>query len=418
MKPPLRTAVRTAVTASVAAAVCAAAPAASAAATPGSPDSSFGSSGYASTPYGAWAAAAADVVQPDGSVVTAGQTDVNGTNEIIATRYTPSGQLDSTFGNNGIVTVPIGGDATMDSGAALALQPNGKILIAGAGVANYRQDFAVVRLNPNGSLDQSFGSGGVATLPVGDAAYATAVSVDRSGNIDVAGTASTRGINHFFVARLTPSGSLDRSFGSKGVTVLPQYAAAWGMVLQPNGDLVVVGEEVSNSTQAFVAARLAPTGSLDSSFGNGGIVTLPIGSWAVGQAVVLQPDGKIVIAGNARSATGTSEAAVARLNSNGSLDSSFASNGILQFPGGGLNAMTIDSSGRIYLAGVGATLMRLNPDGSVDTSFGANGLELYCLGTSCAANGISIDPNTGDPVLAGIDHIGGRPEIMALRVAP
>lgn len=405
-------------TAPLAAAVCAAAPAVCTAATPGSPDSSFGSGGYATTPYGTWAAAAADVVAPDGSVVTAGQTDVNGTNEIIATRYTPSGQLDPTFGNNGIVTVPIGGDADMDSGAALALQPNGKILIAGAGVAKHHQDFAVVRLNPNGSLDQSFASGGVATEHVGAAAYATAVTVDPSGNIDVAGTASRNGINHFFVARLTPSGAPDHTFGSHGVTVLPPYAAAWGMVLQPNGDTVVVGQGVSGWTQAFVAARLTPHGSLDSSFGNGGVVTLPIGSWAVGQAVALQPDGQIVIGGNALSANGTPEAVVVRLNPNGSLDSSFASNGILKFPGGGLNAMTVDSSGRIYLAGVGATLMRLTPNGSVDTSFAANGLGLYCLGTSCAANGVSIDPTTGDLVLGGIDHIGGRPEIMAVRVAP
>src|SRR6202011_5509761 len=118
--------------------------------------------------------------------VTAGQTNVNGTDEIIATRYTSRGQADNGFGNRGMVVVDIGGSAGVDSGAALALQSDGKIVIAGTGAAAGQGDFAVVRLNPNGSLDGTFGHGGVVTIPIGQQAYATAVLVDHAGDIDVA----------------------------------------------------------------------------------------------------------------------------------------------------------------------------------------------------------------------------------------
>jgi uncharacterized delta-60 repeat protein len=398
--------------------LCAALPSSAAAATSGSLDSSFGSSGYASTPYGSWAAAAATVVQSNGHVVTAGVTDVNGAYEIIATRYTATGQPDGSFGSGGVVVLNIGGYASVDSGAALALQPDGKILIAGTGVANWHHDFAVVRLNRNGSLDRTFGSAGIAALPVGEAAFANAVLVDPTGKIDVAGTTSVSGTNHFFVARLTSGGALDSTFGSGGVAVLPTPAAAWGMALQPNGSLVIAGEQAYNSSEAFIVQRVRGDGSLESSFGTGGVVTIPIGSWAVGYAMALQPDGKIVVGGNGKATDGSPLAAVVRLNPDGALDSNFASGGILQFPGGGLNALTIDSAARIYLVGVGATVIRLNPNGSADSSFASGGFGIYCNGTSCAANGVAIDPTNGDLVLAGITHLSGVPEIMALRLFP
>jgi uncharacterized delta-60 repeat protein len=267
-------------------------------------------------------------------------------------------------------------------------------------------------------LDQKFGSGGIAAIPVGDAAFANAVVVDPYGNIDVSGTATTGGSNHFFAARLDPAGAPDPSFGNGGVTVLNPTAAAWGMVLQPDGSLVLAGQESHNSTQAFMAARVEADGSLDPTFGDGGFATIPIGSWAAGYAIALQSDGKLVIGGNAKSSSGSNMAAIARLDPDGSLDSSFVSGGILQFAGGGLNAVTIDSSGRIYLAGVGVTAMRLMPSGSVDTSFAHGGFGGYCNGTNCAANGVSIDPTSGNVVLAGITHILGVPEILVLRIFP
>jgi hypothetical protein len=124
-----------------------------------------------------------------------------------------------------------------------------------------------------------------------------------------------------------------------------------------------------------------------------------------------------VIGGNGKAIDGSAIGAVARLNPDGSLDPGFAAGGILQFPGGGLNAMTIDASGHIYLVGVGASLIRLNSNGGADPSFGQGGFALYCNGTNCAANGASIDATTGNLVLSGITHINGLPEVVALRLS-
>ena len=367
------------------------------------------------TGYGVWSAAAADVVAPDGSVVTAGQAHLSGGDQIIATRYTPSGQPDPNFGHGGMVTVDIGGAAGVDSGAGLVRAADGSILIAGTGAAANHQDFAIVRLLANGTPDPAFGTHGVAAIPVGDVGYANAILVDPAGNIDVAGTARVAGVNHFAVIRLTPHGTLDPTFGNGGITILPPTAADWGMVRQADGSLVLGGQELQAGTQTFMAARVRPNGTLDPTYGTGGIVTLPIGSTAVGYAINIQPDGKVVLGGNGNAKDGTPIGAIARLNTNGTLDPTFGTGGILQFPGGGLNLMTLDSAGHIYLAGVGATLIRLNPNGTIDTTFANHGLGIYCNGTDCAANGIAIDPTTGKLVLSGITHINGYPEILTFR---
>jgi uncharacterized delta-60 repeat protein len=408
---------RAALVALITAVACAAVPAAAAAAPDGALDPTFGSGGFATSTYGTWAAAAADVVQPNGDVVTAGETDVNGTYELIATRYTASGQPDPGFGADGIVLVNIGGQAGVDSGYGLALQPDGKIVIAGAGVAQDRLDFAVVRLNTDGSLDSSFGNGGIVTLPIGYAAYANAVLVDPEGNIDLGGIVEDdNAVNHFAFARLTPNGARDETFGTDGVTVLPPNAAAWAMGLEPDGSLVLAGQELDGGTQKFMVARVLANGIPAASFGQEGIVTIPIGSSAVGYAIAIQSDGRILIGGNATGSSGSPLGAIARLNLNGSLDPTFGTGGILQFAGGGLNDMTLDASGRIYLAGVGASVIRLNPDGSTDTSFGSGGFGIYCDGINCAANGVALDPSTGKPVLAGIATVDGKPDVVAIRL--
>src|SRR2546423_5698006 len=103
------------------------------AATAGSLDTSFGTAGYSTVALGTWAGAASVAVQPDGKIVSAGQAEVNGENVIVVTRMTTSGALDPSFGTGGISTVHINGGAGMDSGAALVLQPDGRIVLAGSG---------------------------------------------------------------------------------------------------------------------------------------------------------------------------------------------------------------------------------------------------------------------------------------------
>jgi uncharacterized delta-60 repeat protein len=391
--------------------------AAHAAAVPGAFDPSFGESGtgYSALPLGAWAAATAVRVQPDGKIVTAGEAQLaGGARVMVSTRTNPDGSPDPSYGSDGVVTVDVGGEAGAN---AVALQPDGKIVLAGEGDAG-AMVFAAARLEPDGTLDRTFGAGGIVTVPIGSAAMANAVQLQSDGKVVLGGTASI-GHNEFAAARLNPDGSLDRSFGSGGTATLPATAAAWAMALQPDGKIVLAGQESSFGTQVYMAARLLAGGAADWSFGIAGMVGVPIGTSAYGDALALQPDGKIVLGGSAY--TSTSVAAAVRLTPGGWLDRAFGSGGIATVPDWyGINAATLQpSDGRILLAGTGASLVRLNADGSADTTLGAGGVDLLRIGGSGdAANGIAIEPSDGKIILAGVADISGRLEPIVIRLTP
>ena len=276
---------------------------------------------------------------------------------IVSTRMTSTGTLDASYGVGGIVTVAINGAAGVDSGAGLALQSDGKILIAGCGRSGGGGpiSFAAVRLLPDGSLDASFGAGGVRTVPIGAEAIANAVVIQSDGKIVSAGVASM-GHNEFAAVRLNADGTTDSGFGTGG-TVTLSPGAAWGMVLQPDGKLVLAGQASrggGSQGQAFMAARLLADGTLDARFGQAGIVTVPIGATSYGFGIALQSDGRLVLAGPAFTTTGV--AAAARLNEDGTLDPSFGSGGIATLKDWqGVNGIILDSSGRIVLPAVGAS---------------------------------------------------------------
>jgi uncharacterized delta-60 repeat protein len=413
MRPPSRS-LRTGIAATFASLALAGLVAAPASAS-GELDTSFGSGGYATAPLGTWSGAVASVVQPDGKIVTAGEALVNGKYLLVSTRMRTNGSLDSTYGSGGWVTVDMGGSA---AGNALALQPDGKIVIAGTGRGDGGTGplaLAAVRLKTDGSLDPSFGSGGIATVPIGSVAQATGLAIQSDGKIVLGGAAVTDH-HRFVVARLNANGSIDSSFGTGGVTKFEPDGVAWGLVLQPDGRIVLAGEATSNNQRVFMAARVRSNGTPDLSFGNRGVVLVPIGSNAWGMAVTRQPDGKLLLTGSA--VAGSNVVATVRLLSNGSLDSSFGSGGIAKFNGAGVNAMTLESSGKILLAGVGASVVRLNANGGMDTSFGDRGLAWAQTGSSDAANGITIQPSDGKIVLAGGATISGRIVLSVVRMLP
>jgi uncharacterized delta-60 repeat protein len=336
---------------------------------------------------------------------------------IIATRLNANGQPDATFGNRGLVAIPIGGTAEVDSGDGLALQSDGKIVIAGTGTASGQLQFAAIRLDQNGSLDQSFGQGGIAMVAIGQDAIANGVVIDTAGNIDLSGTAQIAGTNHFAAARLTPAGQLDHTFGSGGVTVLAPTAAAWGMGEQADGSLVIAGQQLYNGTMAYIVARLTPSGAPDAGFGKGGIVTLPIGQTAVAYAMAITPGGQIVVSGNATSSSGSWIVPTVELNPDGSLNRSFGQGGIEQLSGQGVNALTLDPHGHILLAGCGASLVRLNADGSPDLTFNdGRGYAVYTDGASSAANGVALQPPNGKIILAGTADINGALQVLVMRL--
>jgi uncharacterized delta-60 repeat protein len=396
--------------------------------TPGSPDTTFGSGGSSNVVIGSWAGAAADVVQSNGKVVTAGEADINGTDEIVSTRMNANGALDPTYGNAGIETINVGGGSGVDSGDGIALQPDGKIVIAGTGYGpSGVLSFAAVRLLTNGTPDRSFGRAGIATMAIGSYSIANGVAIQPDGKIVLGGTALV-GHDEFAAARLNANGTLDTSFGNHGIATLAPTGGAWGLALQSNGSIVLGGQTNYNNTQAFMAARLLSNGQPDTGFGTAGIVTIPIGTNAIATAVTLQ-NGNIILAGSA--ATNTAVAATVRLTSNGSLDTNFGTNGISTVTDYyGVNDAIVDSQGRILLACTGGSALRLNSNGTPDTTFGQNAIALVLLDSTgqvapsgvgasdAAANGIAIDPTTDEIVLGGVATVNGQSEVSVIRLNP
>lgn len=315
----------------------------------GSLDSSFGSGGQVTSSF--QVAGYALVLQPDGKLVVAGS---NG--GMALARYNPNGTIDSSFGSSGLATI----NFSEGSGRAraLLLQTDGKLVAVGFVDNQSRDLFALARCNPDGSLDSTFGNGGKVVTTIGgvyDTAVAAALQAD--GKIIAAGTVRLGGSDYFGLARYNPDGSSDVTFGMNGqVTTAFGSAALAGLALQPDGRMVAAGSTSIGTSRAFALARYNADGSLDSGFGAGGKVTAEFAEgYAVAGEIALAPEGRIVAAGTF-SATNASGFALARFNFDGSLDSSFGNSGRVtsvfnNSSGATANAVALQTNGKIVLAG-------------------------------------------------------------------
>jgi uncharacterized delta-60 repeat protein len=262
----------------------------------GSLDPSFGGG----LPFSACNALA---VETDGRIVAVGAIDTDGNSDLAVARYDLDGSFDATFGTGGMVTTELGSIA--DVARAVVLGSDGTILVAGSTSAGNRLEIALARYRSDGQLDATFGTGGIVTTAVGPAgAEARAVTLQPDGKIVVAGQAAGRvdGTNpNFAVARYTADGTLDGSFGRGGVVVVdvghggPDGARA--VVVRVGGRIVVAGDTCDQNACRFALVRLGADGILDPTFGDGGITTTLIGQEAHATSVVLEPDGQIVAGG-------------------------------------------------------------------------------------------------------------------------
>ena len=324
----------------------------------GSLDTSFDGDGRLTTDFfGASDLASALVVQPDGKIVAVGYTGIGaGSNYNFAlARYNSDGSLDTSFDGDGMVTTDLFGN--QDEAYALALQPDGKLVAAGWASNGGSYDFALARYNPDGSLDTSFdGDGKVATnFTAIDNAYALVVQPD--GKIVAAGFAWD-GVNYeFALARYNPNGSLDTSFDGDGKLMTDFFGnndSISALVLQPDGKLVAAGRADNGGTYDFALARYNPDGSLDTSFdGDGKLTTDFSGGVDSASALVLQPDGKLVAVGNTRNGS-VYDFVLVRYNPDGSLDASFDGDGMVTTNFGGLDfssALILQPDGNLVVAG-------------------------------------------------------------------
>lgn len=287
-------------------------------------DPTFGDDGVVATDLGPNMDSANGVaVQPDGKIVAAGEIAYG--DEFGLVRYKPDGTPDATFGTGGMVTTDI-----PSSGAyGMALQPDGKIVAAGG-----NRRFALVRYTSAGDPDPTFGGDGVVTTnfnPHYDLAYAVAIQAD--GKIVAAGVSSIEARPHFddttiAVARYDPDGSLDPSFGGDGrvtTNFSRTYDAAYALVIQTDGSIVIGG--TAGAYRSFALVRYNPDGSRDSSFGDSGKIATrftPHGTLQSASAVALQADGKVVAAGMEAGGTGF---ALVRYSTDGTLDTTFGEDG-------------------------------------------------------------------------------------------
>jgi uncharacterized delta-60 repeat protein len=314
----------------------------------GSLDTSFGNGGVALTPIGSFGFATAVARQPDGKLVAAGQSyGPSQTYEFTLVRYEVDGTLDTSFGADGVVTTPVG---SSDAEAfALVLQPDGKLVVAGGN----RADFVLARYQTDGNLDPSFGIGGIAITPVGsgfDEAHALALQPD--GKLLAAGTAE----EGFALARYTSTGSLDATFGNGGIVLTPieNQAVAFAMLRLPSGKIVVAGgAKGGDRVPRLAVARYTSNGSLDSSFGSGGTVTTLIGlETYAARSVVAQPNGRIIVVGTSYPGGAKTGFAAARYLANGKLDPSFGNAGtVVAHHDTWANAAVLQSNGKLLVAG-------------------------------------------------------------------
>jgi uncharacterized delta-60 repeat protein len=325
------------------------------------------------------------------------------------------GMLDNSFGINGKARFAVTG--LVDQNNVFALQADGKMITAGAYNSGTNWDLVVVRLNGDGSPDNSFGVSGKVTAAISpgtDVPFGIVLQPD--GKIIIAGGCNNATTDVFLV-RYNSDGTPDNSFDGDGMVITDAGGneLAFGVVLQPDGKIVAAGYANPGGQLDPAAFRYNSNGTLDNSFDGDGIAVFagPATDDYARGGLVLQSDGKIVMGGVDNYTSGNFHAELVRFNANGTPDNSFGVNGLATFPSlpfALFYSMTIQTDGKVIGAGVGATSMspgsgaflmaRFNTNGTLDNSFNGTGYNLYGVGYNCGFTGVTQQAN-GKLIAAG-----------------
>ncbi|HZU86185.1 MAG TPA: hypothetical protein VFF78_01805 [Anaerolineaceae bacterium] len=374
----------------------------------GNPDTEF-----AATAEGSISNARADAlaVQPDGKIVAAGyRTDMFDISDFALARFNADGTLDTTFGADGKVITSFG--PYDDDAFAVALQQDGKIVVAGQ-TENPVASCAIARYNSNGSLDTSFDTDGMLTTVFAFTCREESLLIQPDGKIVLAGQAlSAKSYPTFTLARFNSDSSPDNTFGGDGSILIDfgEYSSPTDVAIQPDGKLILVGYVMDiDFNPNFALARFNSDGTPDTLFGTDGKLISDFGENSKAAAVGIQSSGKIIVAGTYET-TGNEDWIVARYNSNGALDTTFDSDGMILLDFGGydaLNGLSIQLGDKIVLAGeadvdpsVQFGLARLNADGTIDTTFSTDGMLAIPFLEESNGRSVAIQSN-GMIVVAG-----------------
>lgn len=339
--------------------------------------------------------------QSDGSIVVAGSVLMNSVTQFMTARYTSNGSIDGTYGNNGFTATEI---SDLAGANGMVVLSDDTIVTAGYGTTVNGTAFALVKYTADGQLDTSFGGTGIVTTFYEDGCTASGVISQLDGKCVAHGVVIVDGNPTIMLARYNTNGSLDSSFGSSGIvaTNVPDSSAnAYAGALQADGKVVIGGYSNFEDYNFLVARYNTADGSLDTSFNSGGdipgIATFSAGETSIARALAIQPsDGKIVVGGAA-----DGHFALARFNTNGTIDSDFGVGGAVNTilgSGSQIRGIAIQSDNKIVAVGSSSTsfaLARYNTDGSLDTTFNSGGSKpgtiILAIGNISQAYSVAIN---------------------------
>lgn len=408
---------------------------------PGMLDESFGTEGKVTVSFGNsgdWGRSV--LVQTDGKIIVVGETHTNTASiDYALARFNVDGSLDNTFDYDGKVTTDFSN--YQDHAYASVLQPDGKIVVAGVTMIYMQpvpdKSFGIVRYNPDGSLDNLFGSGGLVSVSfLDEQASPLGIALQSDGKVIVVGwVEAANSSSDIAIVRLNIDGSLDDTFGTGGKVTTDyfgdnEYASC--VAVQTNGKIVVAGV-VNDGTpygDDFAIVRYNSDGSQDNTFGTGGLIATDFFGYPdAANSIIIQPDGKIVAGGYCRTTQNIDhyDFALARYTPDGNFDNSFDydgkvnSNFINEYPDRGYS-LVLQEDGKIILAGATIDagdhdnfgMFRYNTDGSNDMSFGFLGGVILDFDESfdyCYAAAIQPDSKI---VLAGFKLISGQSRSFAV----
>ncbi len=367
------------------------------------------------------------VIQPDGKILVAGSSD-NGSGFywFAVTRHNNDGSMDTTFDYDGKVTTGISATSVAKS---IALQSDGKIVAGGTTTNGLGSDYAITRYNIDGSLDTSFDFDGKVTADFSTSDVGYSLKIQNDNKIVIAGNTFSFGENYPTIIRYLNNGALDTTFEADGIVsvFVPGFTTQIASLeIQSDGKLIVGGLSDNGTQYDFAVLRFNINGSLDSTFDSDGIVTTSFGSSgnSSGKSITIQSDNKILLAGSVYDGTNY-DYAIARYNTDGSLDTTFATTGLLTFGVGLTNDapqdVKVQNDGKIIVAGssyIGGfndfSMARLNSDGSFDNSFDSDGMVTTGFGLEDNAFGIAIQSD-GKIILAGNSENGSDTDFALAR---
>ncbi|WP_303722310.1 hypothetical protein [Malonomonas rubra] len=393
-------------------------------------DVTFGTEGIVTTDVaGSEDRAYSMAIQTDAKILLTGYSSVGSNRDISLVRYNSDGSLDTSFDSDGMLTTDVA--SLNDGGYSVVLQPDGKILVGGYSEVNYSAQFALLRYNSDGSLDTSFHSDGIVTTDVGILNdYGQSVALQPDGKILFGGYSHNGSNNDMALLRYNSDGSLDTSFSSNGIVTTDISSTndiARSVAIQEDGKILLAGYSNIGGSNDMALLRYNSDGSLDTSFNGTGIVTTDIGSGDNAYSLALQPgpDGKILLAGYSY-LNNYSQIALLRYNSDGSLDTSFNTTGFVTTDINGYYdyalSIALQDDGKILVGGYSdngskndMALLRYNSDGSLDTSFNTTGIVTTNVGgLNDGAYSVAIQGD-GNILLAGYSNIGGNYDFALLR---